>query len=275
MNNLEKKFVETNYGKIFYFINKPFPNRPMVVLIHGLSSNHTTWLNTINFLDENKYNSLAIELRGHGLSDKSKKREIYNFEIFSDDLDKIIEQEQIKKSILVGYSFGGVLAIKYTILYQNKLSGLILLSANYVNSLEYTSLFPFTWLLNILSSSLAYLMLWQGRKNYLYYQHGKVKGYWHSVRDGLRSMPISINIWMIKMMGNHDYREEIKSIKVPTYIAYGRNDYFVTEKEAHDMHNAIPNSELITSPTLGHFIATNSQDEVNQMILEFLKKYAQ
>ena len=138
--NLEKKFVKTGNGRIYYFIGKKTTNRPILIFLHGLSSNHTTWLNIMKKLLENGYNFLTLDLRGHGFSDKTKKRRLYQLSVFSDDLEKILKQEQIRNFILIGYSFGGQIAIDYVIKYPQSVKGLILISTNHVNPLEYKHL---------------------------------------------------------------------------------------------------------------------------------------
>lgn len=177
MNNsyLVEKSVQTDNGKIFYYLNKSFADKPIVIFLHGLSSNHTTWLNTIDLLNKNGYNSLAIDLRGHGLSDKTKNKKLYNLSVFSDDLEKIVQTEKINKFILVGYSFGGSIAIDYAIKRSQSLNGLVLISANHINPLEYKGIKFLTPLALGFINLLAFLLLWQKRKKYYYYQLKKIK----------------------------------------------------------------------------------------------------
>lgn len=269
---LERKSVDTRKGKIFYFLNRGFPGRPPVVFLHGLSSNHTTWLNAMRALQENKYGSLALEIRGHGLSDKTKKRELYKFPVFTRDLNSVLERENIKNFVLVGYSFGGSIAIDYAAKYPEKLAGLILISASHVNPLEYKKIKFLTpaayWFLQLL----AFLLLWQSRKEYYYYRHGKSQGYWHSVWVGLSTMPLSVNFWMLSEIGRLNLKNALQRIKVPTLIIRAQNDPFVSRAEANDMAHAISQSRIITSRNPSHFVASCSQEEVAEIILKFLRE---
>ncbi len=274
MDNFEEKSIQTENGKIFYYLDAAFPGRPTVVLLHGLSSNHTTWINAMNILHKHKYNSMAMDIRGHGLSDKTKKKELYELPVFSKDLDLIVKKEKISDFILAGYSFGGQIALDYAARFPEFAKGLVLISVNHANPLEYAGLRFLTPVAYGCINLLAYLLLWQKRKKYHYYRHGKAVGYWDSVWDGLRTMPISVNFWMLANEFQINLRSAAKHIKIPTVIVYGGNDAFITGKEMKEMANEISGSEIIVSSNPDHFVGTNSQDETTKIILDFLNKAA-
>ncbi len=274
-SNLKEKWINTGSGKIFYFVDEIFPNRPFVIFIHGLSSNYTTWLQTIALIHEHKFNSLAIELRGHGLSDKSKIKSLYKISVMSDDLNQIIEKEKIDKGFIVGYSYGGPIAIDYAIKHPEFLLGLVLISSNYVSPFFYKKLDFLTPIAYGFLNLLAFLLLWQKRKKYYYKKHEEFRGYWHSVWIGLNTMPLSINFWMLSQMFKIDFRKSIKNIHAPTLIIRARKDTFLSKAEAEGMAQAIPNAEIITPKHINHFMAWRSRDETAEVILNFLKTYAQ
>lgn len=269
---LEEKSIQTANGKIFYYLENSFPGRPSVVLLHGLSSNHTTWLKIMRTLQENKYNCLAPDLRGHGHSDKAKNKKNYQLPVFADDLRQIINNEQLKNFTLVGYSFGGQVAIDYTAEYSDGLNGLILISPNHAPPLNYLHLGFLTPLVSGSLNLFAALLFWQKLKNYRYYEHGEAVGYWDSVWDGLRTMPLSVNFWLLAQEAKINLKDEIRQIEVPTVFICGQNDAFITRREIDDMIKAVPKSQLVISKNPNHFVGTNSQDEITQIIIDFLKR---
>jgi len=275
MNNqlFQEKFVRTSSGQIFYYLENSFPGRPFIILLHGLSSNHTTWLNAMETLRANGYNCLAPDLRGHGHSDKTKNKKLYPLPVFSDDLRQIIDKEQINNFILVGYSFGGQIAIDTAAKHPEGLKGLILISTNHAPPLGYLHLGFLTPAVSGGLKFLAALLFWQKLNKYHYYEHGRAVGYWDSVWDGLRTMPMTINFWLLAQEANINLKNELRQIKIPTIFVCGRNDAFITKKEIDEMTQAVPNSQLIISKNPSHFVATNSQEEITQIILDFLRKY--
>jgi len=278
MNNatnsyLKEKSIQTENGEIFYYSDMAFQNKLTVVFLHGLSSNHTTWINAIETLHKNGYNSIALDLRGHGHSDKNKIKSLYKIPVFTDDLNRIVKNENINRFFLVGYSFGGAIAIDYAIKYSNSILGLVLISANHVNPLEYKKIKFLTPIGYAILNFFAFLLLWQKRKKYYYFQQGESGGYWHSVWVGLNTMPLSINFWMLSQMGGLNFRENIANIKAPTIIIRANDDPFLSAAEAEEMSKAILNARIIIPKHSSHFLASHAQEEVAQIILEFLKHY--
>src|SRR3990167_11413945 len=137
---IEKKTIESSAGKICYFKTAHVSGRPTVIFLHGLSANHTTWLNIMERLAAGGYNAVAPDIRGHGESDRTKEKSLYRLERFSNDLELIAKNEKLEKFILVGYSFGGSIAIDYAAKHPAQVAGLVLVSANYVSPFAYKHL---------------------------------------------------------------------------------------------------------------------------------------
>ncbi len=273
-DHLQKKFVETGKGKIYYFLDNSFPSRPMVVFLHGLTANHTTWLNTMEFLRAQKYNTLALDMRGHGYSDKTKNKSFYELPIFCEDLNQIIARENIGKFFLVGYSFGGTVAIDFAIKNSQKLLGLVLVSTNYANPLEHLKLKFLTPLVLFFVNSAAFLLLWQKRKQYIYFREGSSRGYWHSVWTGLNTIPLSLMFWFWALVGRLDFKTTIQQIKTPTLIFRAKNDPFLSLKEASEMADSIPNAVIVTPQKNDtHFLPAHAWEEISEIILDFLQKH--
>jgi len=269
---LQQKWLQTSSGKICYFINKEFENRPAVVLLHGLSSNHTTWNQAARFLKELRLNCLAPDQRGHGHSDKIKKRFLYKLPVFTQDLKEIIEQENLGKVILVGYSYGGYIAIDYAIKNPASVAGLILISANHVNPMKYWHLDFLTPVAAGVLNLLAWLLLWQKRKNYYYYDHATARGYWHSTFTGYTTMPLAINFWMLAAVAYLDFSREIAKINCPTLIIKAKKDPFLSIKEAKDMAAKIKNIKIVTLEEDTHFLASRYQEKIIKVIADWLKE---
>jgi pimeloyl-ACP methyl ester carboxylesterase len=85
-----------------------------VVLIHGwLSSTAINWgLPGTGALLGKSFQVIALDVRGHGLSDKPLQEEAYGLELV-EDVVRILDELKIKKSHIVGYSVGGVIAAKF------------------------------------------------------------------------------------------------------------------------------------------------------------------
>jgi pimeloyl-ACP methyl ester carboxylesterase len=269
---LLEKSVKTKNGNIFYYLENDFPGKPFLIFIHGLSANHTTWLNFIKAARERGYNSLALDLRGHGSSDKARIRSLYDLDVLSGDLDLILKIEGIKNGILVGYSYGGVVAIDYAIKNPDFTEKLILISSNHANPFIYRGINFLTPICYFALNLLAFLFLWQKRKKYYYYRQGESRGYWHSVWIGLNTMPFSVNFWLISSMAKVDFRKSISRIKSPTLIVRAQNDPLLSVTEAEEMAENMPHAEILIPKHQSHWLASRDQEELSQIILDFAKK---
>jgi pimeloyl-ACP methyl ester carboxylesterase len=85
-----------------------------VVLIHGwLSSAGINWaLPGTSALLARDYQVIALDVRGHGLSDKPAKEKAYGLELV-EDVVRLLDHLKIKKAHIVGYSMGGIIAAKF------------------------------------------------------------------------------------------------------------------------------------------------------------------
>jgi len=272
MNNpsFKEKSIQTASGKIFYYLENSFPDRPTVVFLHGLSSNHTTWKSSVEAFQKQELNCLLLDMRGHGHSDKTKKRELYNLSVFSQDLGEIIEKENLSKIILVGYSFGGYVAIDYSVKQSQNILALILISANHVNPLKYRRLIWLTKPLLRLLTLLSQLLLWQKRKKYHYFDQTKTNSYFSSTFIGLTTMPISINLWMLSEVFKLNFGQSVSKITCPALIIKSKRDPFLSNTETQDMAKKIRTAKIINLTENTHFLGSRNQKELTEAILNFL-----
>jgi pimeloyl-ACP methyl ester carboxylesterase len=104
--------------KIAYFVQgKGEP----VVLIHGwLSSAGINWaLPGISKELAKDYQVIAMDVRGHGLSDKPTKEEAYGPELV-EDVARLLDHLKIKKAHIVGYSMGGIIAGNFMVKHPDR-----------------------------------------------------------------------------------------------------------------------------------------------------------
>ncbi|MCY3413830.1 MAG: alpha/beta hydrolase [Candidatus Heimdallarchaeota archaeon] len=78
---------------------------------------------TLQHFFRDRYKNLYIELAGHGKT-KSKRRK-YTMEAYAQDVAAVIEQEDLKKVILIGWSMGGPVILETAKLLEHRIIGLI------------------------------------------------------------------------------------------------------------------------------------------------------
>ncbi|HWO00686.1 MAG TPA: alpha/beta fold hydrolase [Blastocatellia bacterium] len=98
-----------------------------IVLIHGLGSNiRMNWQlpGVISILSKN-YQVIALDLPGHGESDKPTNEAAYGTEMV-EDVVRLLDHLNIKRAHMVGYSMGGMIAMRLMATHQDRvLSGIV------------------------------------------------------------------------------------------------------------------------------------------------------
>ena len=72
----------------------------------------------------------------------------------------------------------------------------------------------------------------------------------------------------------HNLGDELKDIKTPTCLIWGKNDTITPPMVAEEFHTLIPNSELHWIDKCGHAPMMEVPGEFNTILAEFLKKHS-
>ena len=95
--------------------------------LHGFTGSHLSWNEIINLLNKHAY---TIDIPGHGNSIFKNLNDSYNISDWCSEFYLLLNDLNINKINLCGYSMGGRLAIAFASKYPNKINSLILESTN-------------------------------------------------------------------------------------------------------------------------------------------------
>lgn len=176
--------LDSNGVKIMYTVEgKGDP----IILIHGLSSSaDANWRmpGTIKLLSET-HQVIAMDVRGHGRSDKPASESDYGVQMV-EDVIRLMDHLKIEKAQIVGYSMGGMIAMKLTVLHPDRVRA--------------TALCGMGWLK----------------------QGSALQSFWSNIRVERRSRPLAT---CAKSFGALAVTEkEVKEIKTPVAIFVGDRD---------------------------------------------------
>ena len=109
-----------------------------VMLVHGFASTAehnwggTGWIAALS----KKYRVIALDVRGHGLSDKPHSPEAYGYASMGADVTRLMDHLGIERAILMGYSMGASIAIELMLSHPERWRGVVLGGIAYDDGLE-------------------------------------------------------------------------------------------------------------------------------------------
>ena len=109
------------------------PAGPSILFIHGLMQCHLAWRR--QFADPalaGTFRLIAMDLRGHGSSDKPVGKEHYRPDkLWADDVAAVMAQLDLRKPVLVGWSYAGRVITDYVRVHgQSNVAGIDFVGAN-------------------------------------------------------------------------------------------------------------------------------------------------
>lgn len=126
--------------KMAYIYLQGKKNKPTVTLMHGKNFNADYWTSTALYLHEQGYSVLIPDQIGFGKSSKPAHYQ-YSFASLAHHTHALMTSLNIKNSIVMGHSMGGMLASRFALMYPQSVEKLILLNPigleNYLKYVEY------------------------------------------------------------------------------------------------------------------------------------------
>ena len=121
-----------------YLLEGP-PNAPLILLTHALMSNLHMWDSTVLALNQANYQTLRFDHIGHNLTPPpTDPSQTYTTEDITHHMHTLVEKVtgQSRLKAVIGCSIGGVLALRYAMLYPSEVETAISLCAPGIKSLE-------------------------------------------------------------------------------------------------------------------------------------------
>ncbi|MEG4272194.1 MULTISPECIES: 2-succinyl-6-hydroxy-2,4-cyclohexadiene-1-carboxylate synthase [unclassified Microcoleus] len=104
-------------------------NQQTILFLHGFTGSSQDFGNVIPLL-YNSYCCLAVDLPGHGKTQVSGDESCYNISNTAQALIHLLDDLQINKCLLLGYSMGGRLALYMTLHFSERFEKVVLESAS-------------------------------------------------------------------------------------------------------------------------------------------------
>lgn len=258
--------------KIHYVFHKG--DKDTIIFVHGWPHNHTVWDREIRHFSKKGYSTIALDLRGHGLSGKPTKLFAYKMDNFAKDIKQIIVKNKIKNPILVGHSFGGMVLLKFEELFPRLARCLILIDTTYENPLKDLPILKYFNLTSLTKHLLNYILENRRiqKKHFKEVEFSDMKKhsdffYWIK---GVINTPLNSLLLCLKAMLDFDESKVLKKINIPCLLIEGGKDFKIPREVELRMHKKIKKSKLHFIKNATHDTIIQNSKKVNEAIENFL-----
>jgi pimeloyl-ACP methyl ester carboxylesterase len=241
----------------------PQPDRPVVVLIHGVAGSSATWEAVISALAR-QYTVVAPDLLGHGESDKP--RHDYSLGAYANLIRDVMIAVGIDRATIVGHSFGGGVAMQFAYQHPARCERLVLEASGGLGP-------EISWIFRALTMPGAELLMplvfppfvraagdvigrWVGR---LGVRAPNLEQSWRSYAsltksDNRRAFIATMRSVIDRSGQTVGARDRLYlAAAVPTLIVWGDRDRIIPVAHASAAHEELASSELIVFERAGHF----------------------
>jgi len=237
-------------------------NKSTIVFLHGSGLSHIVWSLAEQYLSNQNYNVLALDLPGHGNSEGESLKSI---EEISDWLEKVFNQLDISELIIVGHSQGCLEAIEYFFKYPKKIKSIIFVGGSYKMPVNQD-------LIDLAEAgddqAVKLMMKWGYENSKKFIGGNPVEKIINSPKD-IRE------ILAVDLIACNKYKngsEALKAINCPTLFIFGELDKMVNVEKGRKFASLVPNSKTQVIKDCGHMIMFEKAFEMREKISEFLKK---
>ena len=255
-------FGTTSSGT-FYFFNKKEQSIP-IVFIHGVGLTHEIWQPQLDFFTN--YSTLAYDILGHGKS--SLKKQKISFDDFSDQLIKLIDELNIQKIHLVGFSIGSLIARNFATKFNNRLQSLVLLGSIYKRTEQQQKIVNERFHQAKRESKLSKQALkrWFTDK----YLENNPEIY-EKISSILSANNMNNFLKVYELFVNHKNDEDFNKITASTLVMTGEYDIGSTVKMSQELNILISKSQLKIIKDGKHLCGIECADDVNLAIKNFVE----
>ncbi|WP_294322989.1 alpha/beta hydrolase [uncultured Chryseobacterium sp.] len=231
------KFADVNGIKVYY---ETYGEGEPLLMLHGNGQSISAFMNQVDDFSK-KYKVIIVDCRERGKSTYDKTKEL-TFDIQVEDLKQFLDQQNIKKVKILGWSDGGILAILMALKYPDLVDKIACSGAN---------IFPEGVTDEELKDSKETLArLIKENKN------GKNDVY--------------IDLYNLDLKYPNLKYEDLKAIQCPSLIIAGDKDVIKTEHTVK-ISESIPKGQLAIVPNSTHSVVVEKPELFNSLVMDFFE----
>jgi pimeloyl-ACP methyl ester carboxylesterase len=244
-----------------------------VVFVHGFGASLYSWRKTLPPLAAAGYRVIAFDNRGFGFSDKPAHG--YGNAAYARLVVALLDSLGISSAVLVGHSMGGAIAAEVALAHPDRVRGLVLIDAagygvrwpgvlkaarsRVVGAIA--TQFRSRWITGrILRSTYADPSKVTAADVDQYYAPVPEPEYGRALRGVLREFRFDTLVGRLGVL------------QTPTLVVWGDADRWIPLRDGSRLASELPRGAFVVVARTGHAAAEESPDEVNRLLIDFLKE---
>ena len=255
---------------------------PVVLLLHGLGCDHTTWEPVIDSLAR-RYTVIAPDLLGHGKSDKP--RADYSVGGYANGMRDLLTVLGIDKVTVIGHSFGGGVAMQFAYQFPERTERMLLVSSGGLGPEVSPAIRAITS--PGFHQAMALLTLPGVRHIGKAGLHALSRTSWKMTRDldevaeiydsfkdpnarhAIRHVVRAVVDWrgQIVTMADRAYLTDA----MPMCVVWGRDDAVIPVRHASNAARLAPKARVEVIPNAGHFPHKDHPHRFAKIVHEFIR----
>lgn len=126
--DIAQRFIDLRSGTRLRLIEAGPAGGDPVMLLHGWGGSVYMYRHAFDWLPQRGFRTLAVDLRGFGLSSRPSARGAYRLDEYLGDLVELFDVLGLKRPALVGQSMGGGLALHFALTHHDRVSRIALIN---------------------------------------------------------------------------------------------------------------------------------------------------
>jgi pimeloyl-ACP methyl ester carboxylesterase len=250
------------------------PDGQPVVMLPGWGGSAVLYRKNIPALVAAGFRAIAVDLKGHGLSDKPSSPDEYTYEAMSAHVRDILFALDLPPVALVGQSMAGAIAAQVALDAPALVRRLVLLAPvgfGRVAGARFGRRVPLAVALG--AARLIRRRLIRPLLRRLYgrpEQLGEEDMAQFSAQVGDPAYARSQHLIVQKFAWNACEDGRLRALRVPTLIVLGERDWVIDRRVADFYRRDVPHARIVTVPDTGHLVHHEAADLVNRELIAFL-----
>jgi proline iminopeptidase len=282
-------------GNSSLYVREIGQGQPVIILHGGPDFDHSYLLPDMDRLSD-EFRLIYYDQRGRGRSAERVKPQDVTLESDIGDLDRVREHFQLGSAMILGHSWGTVLALEYALRHPDRVSYLVLMNPGPASADDYASLRKaYVEKLGadldrqraIMASAaykagdpetvaaryrLHFKPALQRPEDYERLMTTMKAAFIRQGKEGIvEARAVEDRLMADTWSSNgYDLLPKLKALRNPTLVIFGDHDIIPFDTAAH-IAGAIPNARLVTFKSCGHFSYLECPDAVRKSIDEFFQ----